>query len=198
MFSQSNHAPFELPENKIEYVEGVPKQSVKNAIRYADFAIGRFFELAKKESYFQDTVFVVVADHNVRVYGDERVPVHMFQIPAVIVADGIEAQTYDKLASQPDVLATALDLVGIDMHYPILGHSIFSDAKTDVALMQFNDTYALRKGDAIAIIEPNVAPQSYIYKDKKLIATEHDVNLEKAALALITILEDMYDKKLYR
>jgi len=198
MFSQSNHAPFELPENKIEYVEGVPKQSVKNAIRYADFAIGRFFELAKKESYFKDTVFVVVADHNVRVYGDARVPVDMFQIPAVIVADGIKPQVYDKLATQPDVLATALDLIGLDLHYPILGHSIFSDTKTDVALMKFNDTYALRKRDKIAIIEPNVAPQSYIYKDKKLLPTEHDTNLEKAALALITILEDMYDKKLYR
>ncbi|MDY0116117.1 MAG: LTA synthase family protein [Sulfurimonadaceae bacterium] len=198
MFSQSNHAPFELPKNKIEFVEGVPEQSVENAIKYADFAIGRFFELAKEEEYYKDTVFVVVADHNIRVHGDERLPVSMFQIPAVIVVDGMLPQMYDEIATQPDVLATAIDLIGIDLAYPILGHSIYSDTKTDVSLMQFNDTYALRKGGKVAILEPNIAPQTYIYENKKLILAPKDEALEQAALALIVILEDLYDKKLYK
>lgn len=198
MFSQSNHAPFELPKNKIEFVEGVPEQSVENAIKYADFAIGRFFELAKEEEYYKDTVFVVVADHNVRVHGDERVPVSMFQIPGVIVVDGMSPQVYDSIATQPDVLATALDLIGIDLAYPILGHSIYSDTKIDVSLMQFNDTYALRKGNKVAIIEPNRVAESYIYENKKLTPAPKDEALEQAALALIIILEDMYDKKLYK
>jgi phosphoglycerol transferase MdoB-like AlkP superfamily enzyme len=198
MFSQSNHAPFELPEGKIEWVEGVPKQDVKNAIKYADFAIGRFFELAQKESYFKDTVFVVVADHNVRVYGDDVVPVEMFQIPALIVSKGLEHQVYDALATQPDVLATALDLMGLDAEYPVLGHSIYSDTKTDVNLMLFNDTYALRKGEKVAVLIPNTQPQTYLYQEKKLVPTEHDLVLERAALALIYVLDDMYEKKLYR
>ena len=198
MFSQSNHAPFELPKNKIEFVDGVPEQSVENAIKYADFAIGRFFELAQQEEYYKNTVFVVVADHNVRVHGAERIPVDMFKIPAVIVADGINHQIYGEIASQPDILATVIDLIGIDTAYPILGHSIYSDTKTDVVLMQFNDTYALRKGERIAIIEPNVAPESYIYKDNKLTLAPKDEELEQAALALLVVLEDMYNKKLYK
>lgn len=198
MFSQSNHAPFELPENKIEYVEGVEKQSVENAIKYADFALGRFFELAKQEAYFKDTVFVVVADHNVRVHGDDAVPVDMFHIPALIVADGITPQTYNKLTSQPDVLATALDMIGLDLSYPILGHSIFSPDKEEVVLMQFNDTYALRHKDDIAIVAPDVTPQTYHYGDKKLEPQENNTSLEQSAIALITVLEDMYDKKLFK
>ena len=75
VFSSSNHVPFELPEGKIEWVEGVDQFSVRNAIKYSDYAVGRFFELARKEAYFANTVFVVVADHNVRVYGDDFVPV---------------------------------------------------------------------------------------------------------------------------
>src|SRR5574344_1809554 len=67
MFSSSNHMPFELPEGKIEFEKNIPKASVENAIKYADFAIGKFFELAKKEAYFKNTVFVVISDHNVRV-----------------------------------------------------------------------------------------------------------------------------------
>lgn len=197
MFSSSNHAPFELPDGKISFEPNEPKNSVKNAIKYADFAIGRFFELAKKEPYFKDTVFVVAADHNVRVYGDDIVPVNMFQIPAIIVADHIKAQKYEKLATQPDVLATALDLIGIDLAYPIFGHSIFSDQKTDVVLMQFNDTYGLRKGDKIAVIGPNIQPQTFEYKNKKLSKIDHDKNLEDSALAILIVLNDQYNKKLF-
>jgi sortase (surface protein transpeptidase) len=105
---------------------------------------------------------------------------------------------YDALATQPDVLATALDLMGLDAEYPVLGHSIYSDTKTDVNLMLFNDTYALRKGEKVAVLIPNAQPQTYLYKEKKLVATEHDLALEKAALALIYVLDDMYEKKLYR
>lgn len=198
MFSQSNHAPFELPDGKIEFVKDDPKYSVRNAIRYADFAIGKFFELAKKETYYKDTVFVVVADHNVRVYGDDIVPVKMFHIPAVIVFDGAKSFKYSKQASQPDVLATALDLIGLDLKYPIFGNSIFSDAKKEINLMQFNDVYALRIKDEVAVIGPNMKPQTYKYVNEKLILVPENKLLQKQALAIITVLNDMYERKLYK
>ncbi len=198
MFSSSNHSPFELPEGKIEFVKDDPKYSVRNAIKYADFAIGKFFELAKKEAYYKDTVFVVVADHNVRVYGDDIVPIKMFHIPAVIVADGMKNMTYDKQTSQPDVLATALDLVGLDLSYPILGQSIFSDTKKEINLMQFNDVYALRMGDDVAVIGPNMKPQTFKYTDQKLIVAPENKSLQKQALAIITVLNDMYEKRSYK
>lgn len=53
----------------------------------------------------------------------------MFQIPALILGEDVEPLKYNKLSTQPDVLATALDLIGIDFSYPIMGHSIFSDDK---------------------------------------------------------------------
>lgn len=198
MFSQSNHAPFELPDGRIKFVSGDPKFSVRNAIKYADFAIGKFFELAKKEAYYKDTVFVVIADHNVRVYGDDIVPVKMFHIPAVIVADGIDGFKYKKQSSQPDVLATALDLIGFDLTFPILGHSIFSDMKKEINLMQFNDVYALRIGDNVSVIGPNMKPKTYKYKNEKLILSKEDKVLQKKALAIITVLNDMYEKRLYK
>jgi phosphoglycerol transferase MdoB-like AlkP superfamily enzyme len=198
IFSSSNHSPFELPEGKIEFVKDDPKYSVRNAIKYADFAIGRFFELAKKETYYKDTVFVVVADHNVRVYGDDIVPVKMFHIPAVIVADGVKSMQYGKQTSQPDVLATALDLVGLDLSYPILGQSIFSDTKKEMNLMQFNDVYALRMGDDVAVIGPNMVPQTYKYRDEKLVLAPANKLMQKQALAIITVLNDMYEKRSYK
>ncbi len=198
MFSSSNHMPFELPDGKIEFEKNIPKTSVENAIKYADFAIGKFFELAKKEDYFKDTVFVVIADHNVRVYGDQIVPIDMFQIPAVIVSSDIPHQIFTNLTSQSDVLATALDLIGIDLSYPILGNSIFKDNKKNINLMIFDEIYAYRKEDKVAILVPNMPIKTYLYKDKKLTEIENDSVLEKEALALIYVLDDMYKNKSYK
>ncbi|WP_066165920.1 LTA synthase family protein [Aliarcobacter cryaerophilus] len=198
MFSSSNHIPFELPDGKIEFEKNVPKASVENAIKYADFAIGKLFELAKKEDYYKNTVFVIVADHNVRVYGNEIVPIDMFQIPAVIISSDEKPIVVSSLSSQPDVLATALDLIGIDLSYPILGNSIFKDNKQNINLMLFDENYAYRKNDNVAVLVPNMPAKTYLYKDKKLIEIAHNEELEKEALALIYVLDDMYQNRSYK
>ncbi|MBS4068498.1 MAG: sulfatase-like hydrolase/transferase [Sulfurimonas sp.] len=206
MFSQSNHSPFEYPYEKIELLKDVPPNSVKNAVKYADYAIERFIELAKKEPYYKDTVFVIVADHNVRVYGNDLVPVDMFRIPALILGGGIKPFIYEKIASQPDVLATALDLIGLDLTYPIMGHSIFSDKKQNISLMQFHTSYALRVDDKVTVIAPNEKPVTFTYKnpatyldkDNHLTPAPNDTELEKDALAFVVTLDYLYEKKLYK
>ncbi len=198
IFSTSNHNPFDFPEGKIELLKNVKKKSVQNAVKYADFAIGDFIDRARKEEYYKDTVFVIIADHNIRVYGDDVVPINMFQIPALILADGIKPTKYTKLSTQPDVLATVLDLIGLDLEYPIMGHSIFSDKKAELSLMQFNNFYALRVKDKIAVIRPHKKPLTFIYKDKHLKPTEEDKELEKDALAFILTLNHLYQNRLYK
>ncbi|ABB43600.1 Sulfatase [Sulfurimonas denitrificans DSM 1251] len=206
MFSQSNHSPFEYPYEKIELLDGVAPNSVKNAIKYADFAIGRLIEMAKKEPYYKDTIFVIVADHNVRVYGNDLIPVDMFHIPALILGADVKPQIYDKISTQPDVLATALDLIGLDFTYPIMGHSIFSDEKQNISLMQFHTSYALRVDDKVAIIGTDQKASTFIYEDpanymdtnNHLTPTQSDEELEKDALAFVVALSYMYEKKLYK
>jgi len=197
MFSSSNHSPFDIPVGRIDEVKK-GENCVENAIKYADYAIGEFFKEAKKLPYYKDTIFVVIADHNIRVYGDDVVPVNMFHIPALIVGEGVKPKEYNNLASQPDVLATAIDYLGKDLTYPILGKSIFSDSKKDVNLMQFNENYALRVGDKVAVVRPRKKPQTFKYENEHLVDVEHDVELEKDALAFVIGLNVLYDKQLYR
>lgn len=206
MFSQSNHSPFEYPYEKIKLLDNVAPNSVKNAIKYADYAIGKLIAMAKKESYFKDTIFVIVADHNVRVYGNDLIPVDMFHIPALIIGADVKPLIYDKISTQPDVLATALDLIGLDFTYPIMGHSIFSDKKQNISLMQFHTSYALRVDDKVAIIGPGEKPSTFTYKnplnymdkDNHLTPAQSDEELEKDALAFVVTLNHMYEKKLYK
>ncbi len=206
MFSTSNHSPFDYPDGKIKLIKGVPKKSVKNAIKYADYSIGKFIEMARAEEYYKDTIFVIAADHNVRVYGADMVPVDMFHIPGLILGGGVKPMVYKNIATQPDVLATALDLIGLDLKYPIMGHSIFSDKKKNISLMQFHNSYALRIGNKVAVVRPGKkamtfnyrAHDKYVPKESYLTETEHDTELENDTLALLVVLNDLYSKKLYR
>ena len=198
IFSTSNHSPFDFPENKIKLIDGVKKKSVKNAVKYADFAIGEFIKRAKKEEYYKDTIFLIVADHNIRVYGDDMVPVDMFHIPALILGGDIKPYIYPKIATQPDVLATVLDLIGLDLKYPIMGHSIFNDKKQNISLMQFHTAYALRVDDKIAILRPNKKAITFLYNNKHLVQIKSDVELEKDVLAFIITLDYLYQNKLFR
>lgn len=198
LFSTTNHTPFEYPDGRIELLPDYAPDSPENAIKFADYAIGLLVDEAKRVGFFEDSVIVIVADHNVRVYGDDLVPVNMFRVPAVIVGGGIEPERIESLQTQPDVLATALDLLGLDLRYPILGKSVFEDREKDIALMKFHDSFALRHGETVAVVQPRAQPQTFTYENERLIERAHDPELEKDALAFVIVLDDLYQNRLFR
>ena len=199
MFSTSNHMPFEYPDGRIELYKGAKKDTVENAIKYADYSIGLFIDEARKQAYYKDTIFLIASDHNIRVYGDDLLPYNMFQIMGLILGEGVESKQVDRLITQPDLLATALDLIGIDkLRYPILGHSIYENHKKDMTLMQFHQMYGLRVGKEIAIIQPEEQPVTMKIENEHLVETPHNKELEKDALAFIIGINALYQEKLYR
>jgi len=111
-FSSSNHAPFEFPDGRIELYEQ-PKATENNAVKYADYAIGQFFEKAKASPYWKDTVFLVVADHDIRVRGNTLVPIEHFHIPGLILGADIQPKKIKQIASQIDLPVTLLSLMGV-------------------------------------------------------------------------------------
>ncbi len=123
VFSSSNHSPFEYPDNKIVPFNE-PKSTVENAVKYADFALGEFFKKAKGSTYWDDTVFLVVADHDARATGDLPVPIGHFKIPAIITGGGIEPRMDDRLISQLDLPPTVLSMAGINSINPMIGHDL--------------------------------------------------------------------------
>ncbi len=199
MFSTSNHTPFQFPEGRIELVKGVTRNSVENAIKYADYAIGLFIDTARKEAYYKDTIFLIASDHNVRVYGDNLLPFNMFKIMGLILGEGVEVKQINRLTMQPDLLATALELIGIDnLRYPILGHSIYQNHQKNMSLMKFHQMYGLRVGDEIAIIQPEETPITMKIEQGNLVETAHNRELEKDALGFIIGLNALYQEKMFR
>ena len=201
MFSTSNHEPFEFPDGRIDLYEQ-PKNTVNNAMKYADFSIGKFFELAKKEAYFKNTIFVIIADHNTRTYGKNLVPVNKFHIPALIIAPNVEkGSTYDNLASQMDIPSTVLALSGITTKTPMPGRNLLKLPKGTKGrtIMLFHETYAFRVEDDIVILNPNAKPLQFKVKsDTELIPVALNEELAKDALAHIVASSNLYKKRVYK
>lgn len=201
MFSTSNHEPFEFPNGRIKLYDKT-KNTVNNAMKYADFSIGKFFELAKKEAYFQNTIFIVIADHNTRTYGKHLVPIHKFHIPALIIGPGIpKGQNYDKLLSQIDIPPTLLSMIGAKVEIPMVGRNI-SQLKADTkgrAMMQFHDINAFRVDNQVVIMQPNKEPLQFeIKSDTALTPVKLDPELAKDALAHVTAASDLYKERKYK
>ncbi|NII09729.1 LTA synthase family protein [Oleiagrimonas sp. C23AA] len=159
-FSVSNHTPWEYPQGRIE-PEGAAA-TVDNTVRYADWALGQFFERAKASPYWEDTVFLVVADHDARVSGASLVPVRHFHIPALILGGGIEPRRDERLISQADLAPTLLSLMGIDSVHPMPGADL-TVSTPDRAIMQYGNNYGYLRGDQLLVLEPQRTPRQFRY-----------------------------------
>jgi phosphoglycerol transferase MdoB-like AlkP superfamily enzyme len=156
-FSSSNHAPFEFPDGRIELYEQ-PKATDNNAVKYADYAIGEFFKKAKASPYWNDTVFLIVADHDIRVRGDSLVPIEHFHIPALILGGAVQAKTVEAIASQIDLPVTMLSLMGIEAKHPMTGHDL-SNVSADYrgrAMMQYNYNFGWMQQTGASVAENEV------------------------------------------
>ncbi|MVW78516.1 LTA synthase family protein [Bordetella sp. 02P26C-1] len=159
-FSVSNHSPWEYPAGRIS-VQGNPA-TVENTVRYADWALGQFFERARQAPYWEDTIFLIVADHDSRVFGDTLIPVTHFHIPAVILGADIEARRDDSIISQIDLPPTLLSLAGVSCTHPMLGHDL-TRSTPNRAIMQYENNYGYMKGDDLLVLLPGKPAVQFRY-----------------------------------
>ncbi|MGX3066235.1 LTA synthase family protein [Ursidibacter arcticus] len=199
VFTSSNHDPFEFPDGKIELFDK-EKQTRNNAAKYADYALGYFFKLAKQSNYWKDTIFLVIADHDSRVGGAELVPVKNFHIPALILGEGIEAKRDPRLVSQIDMPTTLLSLAGISGDYPMIGYDLTQQVDPNRAFMQYDQTQAMMKGNDVIILQPNTAAKGYEYnpQNNQLTVKEQPETMKKEALAHALLGSYLYNKQLYK
>ncbi|MET0983471.1 MAG: LTA synthase family protein [Telluria sp.] len=158
IFTSSNHEPFEFPDGKIALHDPV-KGRVNNAVKYADFALGKFIRAAKQQDYWRDTVFLIVADHDNRVYGDSLVPIKKFHIPGLILGADIQPRRIQTLASQVDLGPTLLSLLGVSSTHPMIGRDLARDSTSPGrAMLQFDNYFAWLEGSSATILRPGQRP----------------------------------------
>ena len=199
ILSTSNHTPYEYPEGRIDLYEE-PAATHFNAIKYADYAIGLFFELAKKEEYFKNTLFLIVADHNSHVRGNDLVPINKFHIPGLFIGPDVPVKELDILSSQVDLLPTILHFLGIDTTHPLVGRNLLNlpEGTPGRAFMQYATHNAYRVEDDVVVLRPHLAPQQFTYLNAQLIPAELNPEMVQDALAHANFPWMVYSKNLYR
>ena len=209
VFTSSNHSPFEFPDGRIELVDA-RKQTVDNAVRYADFALGKFIGQARASDYWADTLFLVVSDHDTRVYGDELVPVGKFHIPGVILGADIQPSRIGSVVSQIDLAPTLLSLLGVDGSHPFPGRDLtrtlpeFGNSPAPVrprAMMQFNRNYAWLEDGRVTVLQPDGSAAAFTYDRhaRRLHrSSDFDAEAQRQALANVLMPAWLYREQRYR
>jgi phosphoglycerol transferase MdoB-like AlkP superfamily enzyme len=199
VLSTSNHSPFEYPDGRIERYDA-EKNTRNNTVRYADHALGELFRVARTRPYWDDTVWIVVADHDERTYGDDLLPVSKFHIPGLILAPGLRPATFDRVASQIDLVPTALGLLGIETEQPMIGRDLLALPPDDPgrAILQFDDIHGLLVGDRLAVHPGASRPRCFEMRDGHLVSVPDDPELLRDALAHALLPGLLYERGLYR
>ncbi len=159
IMTTSNHRPFTFPEDRID----LPQGNRRGAVKYTDYAIGRFIDEARTKPWFDDTLFVIVADHCASVAGKTRLPVDKYHIPMVFYAPALlKPGRFERLVSQIDVPPTLLDLLGASGSEHFFGQNMFTDAH--VAPRAFVSNYqslGYYKDDQLIVLSPRQMVEAY-------------------------------------
>jgi phosphoglycerol transferase MdoB-like AlkP superfamily enzyme len=205
VLSVSNHKPYTYPKGRIP--EDPDKKWRKHAVKYSDYALGRFFEAAKKETFWTNTVFVVVADHGARVYGRQSIPIHSYEIPLLIAGPAVvtSPSRIAQLGCSLDVPTTILGLLGRPYESLFFGRDLlktqpgegraFLNHNRDIGMLGHDRLVVLGLKQAVEFYQgdPKVVDMSLLTRP-----AEADRELEKDAIAIYQVADDLYMHRRYR
>ncbi|SDW50145.1 LTA synthase family protein [Flavobacterium degerlachei] len=207
----SNHRPFTYPNNKID-IPGDAK-SRDGGVKYTDYAMKKFFEMAKKQPWFANTVFVILADHCASSAGKTELPVDKYRIPAMIYSPGfIQPQRYTNLVSQIDIMPTVFGILNFNYQSKFFGQDVLkADYKPRALIATYQDLGMIRD-NILTIISPKQQVKQFqltllpkegieddfqLYYDQKPLAKERE-DLVNETISFYQTASDMLKKKKYQ
>ena len=172
----SNHRPFTYPEGKIDIP--ADSKSRKGGVKYTDYSIMKFFEMAQKQPWFKNTVFVIVADHCSSSAGKTELPMDKYRIPAMIYApEFVAPQKFSQVTSQIDVMPTVLGLLNFKYQSKFLGQDVFSKNFVPRAYIATYQDLGFIKDNYLTVISPtkNIKQYQLIQKPNTNTSTEFNI-----------------------
>lgn len=143
VFSLSSHHPYKIPDH---YKSLFEKESpVHQSMRYADHSLKKFFEAVSKMDWFNNTLFVITADHT----GDAEsaaagTRVGMYEIPIVFYKSGSELRGKNSnVIQQIDIMPSVLHYLGYSDSFFSFGKSAFDTTTNDIVINYINESYQI-------------------------------------------------------
>lgn len=209
LFSASSHDPFKIPEQYQGQFKKGPLQ-IHEPIQYTDYALKKFFETAGKQPWYQNTIFVITADHTNQVYYEEyQKAMNRFAIPLLFFSPNPKYHLKDvdaRLAQQIDIYPTLVDLLGYNRKIRSWGRSLVSDKNEDAMIVNsdaINEQMII--GNYIYIFDGKQVTGIYDKSDlalsknilSKNLNPEQKIGIEKTKAWYQDYMDRVINRKLY-
>lgn len=144
LFSLSSHHPYSVPKELEHQFSGGPLP-IHKSVQYADYALKKFFEDASKLPWFNNTLFVITADHtSLAEEGFYRNSIGMFQIPIIYYAPNLKLKGWDTSTTQQiDIFPSILFLLKYPKPFFAFGKNAFDKSIYQYAVNYYNGIYQL-------------------------------------------------------
>ncbi|MCW8906206.1 MAG: LTA synthase family protein [Sedimenticola sp.] len=153
LMTTTNHRPYTYPDGPVDIPSGTGRHG---AVKYTDWAIGDLLERVKEKPWFDDTLFVILADHTSGSAGKVALPVQKYHIPMLVYSPGhIRPRRVDTLSSQIDVAPTLLARMNMDYESAFFGKDILSMRPSEErALIGNYQKLGLYADNTLSILSP--------------------------------------------
>lgn len=180
VMTTSNHRPYTYPEGKIDIPS---KTSRHGGVKYTDYALGEFFKAAKDKPWFDNTIFVIVADHCAGSAGKTALPPEKYRIPLFIYAPKIITPgVVSKIAGQIDIAPTILGLLNIEYDSRFFGNDILSKTYQNAFISTFQKLGYI-EDKKLVVLSPGKIENTYNLLDNdKIEKTSSDSELIDRAI----------------
>ncbi|MEO7743709.1 MAG: LTA synthase family protein, partial [Usitatibacter sp.] len=194
VMTTSNHRPFTYPDGRIDMPSGSGRDG---AVKYTDYAIGRFIREASARPWFADTVFVIVADHTSIGRGKTSLATAQFHIPMVIYSPKwLEPRRVDTVASQIDVAPTILGLLNVDYRSQFFGRDILHDGEADPHVFIANyQTVGFLNGGLLAELKPRHVTRVLRQDSNEVVVGQHAAAVLVEGISLYQVAADRFSAR---
>lgn len=187
VMTTSNHRPYTYPEGRID----IPSHTGRaGAVKYTDYAIGKFLRDARQKPWFANTLFVIVADHCASSAGKTDLPVDKYSIPLIIYNPHlIQPRRVDTLCSQIDYAPTLFALLGWSYDSEFFGKDILSMRPEEGrALIANYQKLGLMDTQKLTILKPKRGIATYLRRGPAgLEAADNDPRMVDDAVAFYEV-----------
>jgi phosphoglycerol transferase MdoB-like AlkP superfamily enzyme len=180
VMTTSNHRPFTYPNGRID----IPSHSGrKGAVKYTDYAIGKFIKEASTHPWFDNTVFVIVADHCASSAGKTEMPISKYHIPMLIYSPKhVEPGVMNRLMSQIDVGPTVLGLLNFSYTSRFFGYDMFAlEPGRERAFISTYQSLGYINNQGLIVLSPQFRTESFkLLADKEPVPFDNTDQVQEA------------------
>jgi phosphoglycerol transferase MdoB-like AlkP superfamily enzyme len=164
VMTTSNHRPYTYPAGRID----IPSGSGRNgAVKYTDYAIGELLKKASTKPWYNNTVFIFIADHCASSAGKNEIDISKYHIPALIFdARQHNRQHIEKMCSQIDLYPTLFSLLHWSYTSTLFGKDVLSDNYHDRIFIGTYQKLGYLAGDTLTILSPLEKVEQYLYNSR--------------------------------